>query len=88
MAIQIIIDYAVLIAFFALSVDVIIQILHIIKRKSSKDISIKGSLIRLAAVVVFLIKFITTGDIVLIIGQAVFIFAYAIYFILLIHYRK
>ncbi len=88
MAIATIIDSAVLIAFFALSVDIIIQIIHITKRRSSKDVSLNGSLIRLVAVTIFLIKFVIAKDPVLIIGQAVFVSAFAIYFILLAYFRK
>jgi len=88
MAIQAIIDSAVLLAYFAVSIDIVIQILHILKRKSSKDVSIKGSLIRLIAISIFLIKFITETDLVLIIGQAVSVMLFIVYFGLLVYYRK
>jgi uncharacterized protein with PQ loop repeat len=88
MTIQAIIDSATMVAFFALSVDIIFQIFHVIKRRSSKDVSIKGSVIRLAAVTTFLIKFILGGDPVLIIGQAIFVSAYVVYFLLLVYYRN
>jgi len=82
------INYATIIAFFALTIDLILQIIHIYKRKSSKDLSLKGCLIRLIAGLILLIKFIATNDIYLTIGQGVFVFSYIIYFIMLIYYRK
>jgi len=85
---QIIIDYALIVAFIALTTDVIIQILHIIKRKSSRDISIKGCVIRIFGAVVLLIKFFLLSDSYLVIGQAIFLLVYATYFLLIVHYRK
>ena len=85
---QIIIDYALIVAFIALTTDVIIQILHIIKRKSSRDISIKGCVIRIFGAVVLLIKFSLLSDSYLVIGQAIFLLVYATYFLLIVHYRK
>jgi len=88
MSIEAIINTIVMIAFFALSIDVIFQISHVFKRKSSGDVSLKGSIIRLLAVTTFLVKFIFEGDLVLIIGQAIFVSSYLVYFILLIYYRR
>ncbi|MBI2043995.1 hypothetical protein HYT24_01385 [Candidatus Pacearchaeota archaeon] len=88
MAFQAIIDSAVLMAFFALSIDIIFQIFHILKRKSSKDLSLIGISLRLTASSIFLIKFITVGDLVLITGQAIFVTGFFIYVILLFYYRK
>jgi len=80
-------NYSVLIAFFATSIDSSIQILHVIKRKSSKDLSLIGCSIRLIAALIFTIKFYTTGDLFLIIGQTIFSVIYIIYFFILIYFR-
>jgi len=85
---QIIIDYALIVAFIALTADIIIQILHITKRKSSKDISIKGCIIRSFGALVLLIKFFLLSDLYLVIGQTIFLLAYITYFSLIIYYRK
>ena len=83
----ILLDYAVLIAFFATSIDTLIQIRHIHRRKSSKDLSILGCSIRLFSALIFTVKFYTTGDIYLIIGQTIFSTVFIIYFIILLYYR-
>ena len=85
---QILIDYALIVAFIALTTDVIIQILHIIKRKSSRDISIKGCIIRSFGALVLLIKFFLLSDVYLVIGQTIFLSVYLTYFLLIIYYRK
>jgi len=81
-------DYAVLIAFFATSIDTLIQIGHIYRRKSSRDLSILGCSIRLLSALIFTFKFYTTGDIYLIIGQTIFSIVFIIYFIMLLYYRN
>ncbi len=86
--IQDIINAVTLIAFFAISIDIIMQIIHIYKRKSSMDLSLKGCFIRLLAGVIFTIKFYSTKDIYLIIGQTIFVMSYLVYFVMLIYYRK
>ena len=85
---QIIIDYALIVAFIALTADIIIQILHITKRKSSRDISIKGCIIRSFGAFVLLIKFFLLSDTYLVIGQTIFLLTYITYFSLIIYYRK
>ena len=85
---QIIIDYALIVAFIALTADIIIQILHITKRKSSRDISIKGCIIRSFGAFVLLIKFFLLSDTYLVIGQTIFLLVYITYFSLIIYYRK
>ena len=83
-----IVNYITLIAFAAFTIDNLIQIRHIWKRKSSKDISIKGSSIRLSAGLIILIKFLTLKDIYLVVGQGIFIVTLATYFVLLLKFRK
>jgi len=85
---QIIVDYALIVAFVALTADIIMQIFHIAKRKSSGDISIKGCIIRSFGALVLLIKFFLLSDIYLVIGQTIFLLSYATYFLLIIYYRK
>ena len=83
-----IINYATLIAFLSFLIDNIIQINHIYKRKSSKDISIGGVLMRFAAALILLTKYVSIKDEYLIMGQSLFTITFAIYFILLVKYRK
>lgn len=85
---KILIDYALIIAFVALTLDIIIQIYHINKRKSSGDISLKGCIIRIFGAGVLQIKFFSLNDAYLIFGQTIFLSIYMIYFLLIIHYKK
>ncbi len=85
---EMILDYATVVAFIALTIDILFQITRIIKRKSSRDISINGCIIRLIAVFVLQIKFVILDDSWLIFGQALFNIFYLAYFILVIKYRK
>jgi len=82
------INFGTLVAYAAFTIDILLQIRHIVKRKSSKDLSIKGCLIRLVAGLMFLIKMISTKDAILIIGQGVFSAVYTVYVLLLIRYRR
>ena len=86
--IQIIINYATLIAFLTISVDLIFQIIHMHKRKSSLDISMRGTLIRLFGGIIFLLKFIVTKDFYLILGQILFMVIFMIYLVSILRYRK
>ena len=85
---QLIVDYALIIAFIALTLDIIIQIIHIWKRKSSKDISIKGCIIRFVGALVLLTKFFLLKDTYLIFGQTLFMLTYTIYVFLIVYFRK
>jgi uncharacterized protein with PQ loop repeat len=85
---NILIDYATIIALLALTLDILIQILHIWKRKSSLDISIKGATLRVAAATILLLKYVSIQEPFLLLGQAIFLSSYITYFILLIVYRK
>jgi uncharacterized protein with PQ loop repeat len=83
-----IVNYATGLAFFALAIDIILQIRHIWRRKSSADISIFGVFVRTAAASVFLIKFTLVNDAYLIMGQAVFVALLLVYIGLLVAYRE
>ena len=85
---QLIIDYALIIAFIALTLDIIIQIIHIWKRRSSKDISLKGCIIRFIGVLIILVKFFLLKDIYLIFGQTLLMLTYILYIFLIIYFRK
>jgi len=82
------IDTIALLAWAALTIDILLQIFRIHKTKSSKDVSIKGSLLRLTSAFVILIKFISIQDTILIIGHSVFMTALITYFVMLNYYKK
>ncbi len=85
---EVIANYGAVIAFFALTLDIFMQIIHIYKRKSSLDLSLKGCFIRLIAAALLLLKFEATKDLYLIIGQGIFVLSYIVYFFMLFYYRK
>ena len=82
------INILLLFSYIALSVDVVLQIARIEQRHSSRDISIRGDLLRFAAVTVLVIKFVVLGDTVLIIGQSILSALLLIYTIMLIRMRR
>ena len=81
-------DYATLIVYLAFAVDLLIQIFHVYKRKSSLDVSIKGIGIRLVGSTILALKMFTTQDVFLILGQSIFAVIVFGYLVILIHYRK
>ena len=81
------IDYATIVAYGALSIDVVFQINTIWTRKSSADVSILGVIIRTTAISIFLLKFLLLGDTIIIAGQSVFLVLMAVYISLLVMYR-
>lgn len=81
-------DILVFIAFFSLSIDIILQIIQLRKEKDSREISLKGEFIRLFAVTVFLIRFLMTKDFVMAIGQVVFLTIFISYLIFIGRYRN
>ncbi len=85
---KIIINYATLIAFIGLTLDNIIQIYHIIREKSSDNISFRGESIRLLAVIILLTKFILIKEYFLVIGQTIFLTTFVIYLFVIIKYHK
>jgi hypothetical protein len=85
---QIFIDYGTLIAYIAFSTDLTIQIIRVYRRKSSADISWKGTAMRLAGSAVILLKFVGLSDPYLIIGQILFTLAVGSYLFVILRYRK
>ncbi len=85
---EIIVNYGTLIAFAAFITDNSIQSYRLIKRKKSDDVSIRGESIRVVAVILLFIKFLTTSDMYLIIGQGLFGISLIMYYGLLIKYHK
>ncbi|MFA5926048.1 MAG: hypothetical protein WC831_03870 [Parcubacteria group bacterium] len=83
-----IINYSALIAFSFFTIDIVVQIFHIHKIKSSRDISIKGSVIRAVAAYILLVKYYSVNDIFLEIGQTVFTLSLTAYLLMMIYYRK
>ncbi len=81
-----ILDIFTILSYIGLNVDIIFQIRRIYKTKSSKDISLFGLSIRYGAIIVILLKFITTSDISLIIGQSLILTTFTAYFVLAFSY--
>ena len=88
MTLELIINYITLIAFIALTLDVIFQILQVAKKKSSKEISIRGCILRIVAISILEIKFFLINDPWLIIGQGIFGSIFLTYFFLVLFYRR
>jgi hypothetical protein len=84
---QLIIDYGTLVAFGAISVDLLFEILRVWHRKSSGDISLWGCSIRFLSGFVLVAKFITLNDKYLIAGQVTVTILIAIYFTLILRFR-
>jgi len=83
-----IINYSLVVAYIGFTSDLIIQTIHVLRRKSSRDISIKGFLVRIFSSSTLLIKYVAIYDLFLLIGQAVFIFVLLIYFVVVLVYRR
>ncbi len=81
-------DWFTLFSYIALNVDVVLQILQIYKTKSSKDLSLLGMIIRYAAIIIILMKFISLHDTPLILGQGLIALTFTVYFVLAaVYYR-
>ena len=85
---ELFINYITLIAFIALTLDLIFQISHVIKKKSSKDVSIAGCVVRIFAISILELKFILVNDSWLIVGQSIFGIVFLAYFALVLFYRN
>jgi hypothetical protein len=83
-----IINYSLIVAYIGFTSDLIIQTIHVIRRKSSRDISIKGFLVRIFSSSILLVKYVAIYDLFLLIGQAVFIFVLLFYFVVVLMYRR
>src|SRR5262249_15546309 len=81
-----ILDLLTLLSYIALNVDIVFQIKRIYQTKSSRDLSLTGMIIRYAAIVIILIKFIGLSDVPLIIGQGLIVLTFGTYFALALYY--
>lgn len=82
------INYAVLMAYAFFTIDVVMQILRVKSRKSSRDVSSIGISVRILASITLFIKFFNLTDIFLVIGQGTLVIALITYLIMLIYYKK
>ena len=85
---DILVDYGTLIAYVAFSTDLVVQIVRVYRRKSSQDISWRGTAMRLTGSSVILLKFISLREPYLVIGQILFTITVATYLAVIIRYRK
>lgn len=81
-------DLLTLLSYAALNVDILFQIRRIHKTKSSRDLSLLGLTIRYVAILIILIKFLSIGDLPLIIGQGLIAATFTTYFVLAVTYYK
>ena len=79
-------DWLTVISYAALNVDLVFQIVRIYKTRSSADLSLFGMTIRYAAIVIILFKFISLGDIPIIVGQSLLALSFTIYLTLALIY--
>lgn len=82
------VDLAALFSLLALNVDIALQKRRVFLRRSSRDISIIGLLVRYAAIFVLLIKYVTLDDTILIAGQAIIALNVTLYVVLVHKYRN
>jgi len=85
---KLLIDYGSIIAFFILSVGIILQIKKVVSTRDVKGISIWEVGLRLLASILLLIKFFYTNDYFIIIGQSIFTLIYFCYFVVLYEYKR
>jgi len=72
-------DILTIASYLALNIDIVLQILRIYKTKSSRDISLTGLTIRYVSILVILYKFVSLGDLPLIIGQGFITITFSMY---------
>ena len=82
------IDWATFISFVAFNTDLVFEIQKVHSTRDSKDVSLPGIFIRLAASVLIFMKFVSIEDKALIIGQGTFTTILFLYFVLLMKYKK
>lgn len=68
--------------------DLIFQIQRLLQTQSSRDVSARGVAVRLAAAILFQLKYIAVQDIPLIVGGFIYTILVAIYAILAFRFRK
>ena len=81
-------DWATLLSYVALNIDIFLEIKKIYKTKSSKDLSLVGMTIRLAALIILVVKFVSLRDLSLIIGQGLMALTFTIYLVMAISYFR
>ena len=81
------IDILTIIAYIGLCFNNILQIVHVIRRHSSLDISIVGELIRLFAVVIIWYKLLLVNDFAIFLGHTLIATTFLLYLIIIIYYR-
>lgn len=79
-------DILTILSYIALNADIIFQIRRVYLNKSSKDLSLVGLTIRYLAIIIILIKFLSLGDLPLIIGQGLIVLTFTTYFVLAVVY--
>ncbi|RJO59970.1 PQ-loop repeat-containing protein [candidate division WS5 bacterium] len=82
------ISYASILAYIAFSVDLLMQILKIHKRKSSDDVSPWGVGTRLVGSTALFVKFFTVQDPFLIIGQGLFSLTILAYLLTVVYFKS
>ncbi len=83
-----VLDILTIAAYIAVNIDILLQIKRIHHTKSSHDLSIFGFSIRYAALIIILIKFLSVGDMPLVIGQVLLVTTFTGYLILAIFYAR
>ena len=75
-------------SYLALTADILFQIRHVHKHRSSHDISITGLGIRYVAILIILYKFYTLGEWPLLLGQVCLTITFTLYLVLVVRYYK
>lgn len=81
------IDILTIIAYIGLCFNNVLQIVHVIRRHSSLDISIFGELVRLFAVVIIWYKLFLVNDFAIFLGHTLIATTFLFYLIIIIYYR-
>lgn len=80
-------DLATMISLAALNVDIVLQNIRVFRRKSSRDVSLMGVIVRYIAIFVILMKYLSLNDWVLCMGQMVIAANVTVYLVLVVRYR-
>ena len=75
-------------SYLALTADILFQIRHVHKHRSSHDISIVGLGIRYVAILIILYRFYTLGEWPLLVGQLFLAVFFTLYLALVVAYYK
>lgn len=80
-------DLATIFSLTALNIDIVLQNIRVFRRKSSRDISLMGVIVRYIAIFIILLKYLSLSDWVLCLGQAVIAANVTVYLVLVVRYR-